>query len=559
MNTQSIIITIALQIFVLFLFIGAIRMSWRMVFGDTSPKKPGTKKQQTALAEELRRALISFLHFLMMIVQTVFRMVGWLFSHAAGRKKKSGKLYTARWATKREIQKLLSPWNKGVCIDGRRQLRQTDCYKNTMVIAASGMGKSSSVLLPTLLRLDRRSSAIVHDPSGELARKSEHWLRKRGFQVYHLNAAAPERSIRFNVLHSMTTEAAAQEYAEMIVSFAYRGGKQGDPFWSNSARNLLTALLCMLLPERERGFCTMENLRHLLSEFRKDPAALAGLAVQNLSDRMFAEYAAILSDTPNTLKNIALTVASTLAIFQNENVARVCSGHTVDVLRFRTEPSVLFLQVPERKIPKYNAFIAMVLEEFINRAAMVDRPHDVRKRDWLPIHFLLDEFGQMAVPGFAELVATIRKYRCMVTILLQEPAQLEAAYGKEKARVIVSNMYNRLYMAGQGLATLREVEAMMGRHTVAHDDPEGKKRESARALMTADELRLLQRGEAVFMQANSRPMFLHTRPWEKSFWLRRRVTLADPPNYEHLNDEMKLLSIPALQGTDMPASGAEAA
>lgn len=534
---------IIVNIACLILFLGMIGWAIRSVFGDKS-----SKKFQASIKGILRESwgiIHALLILIFTMIQSILRGIASVLLFLAGRKKKDKmKLYSARFASNSEIKKVLRRKHQGVCIDGRRQLSQEASCMHTSILAASGMGKSSSVLVPTLLKLRGKTSAIVHDPSGELARDCEHHLRKQGFEVYHLNVTDPDHSIRFSPLHGMKTEADAQEYAELIVDIAYQGKSQGDPFWSSSAVNLITSFLCMLLPEKDHGYCNMENLRHLLTSFRQDPATLSVLASRNLSDRMFGEYMATLNDKPETLKNICLTVMSILRIFMNENVARVCSGHTVDMRTFRDQPSVLFIQVPEHRIARYNPFLALVFAEIVTSSIIVPKPVDVKAKDWCSLHLLLDEFAQLYWPNFAGLAATVRKYKCALTILYQSPSQLNQTYTEAGAKTILSCMFNKLYMSGQGLAALQEVEALLGKKVVtkSHDESD---RETPRSLMTVGELRLIPRGQAVFLQTNGLPMKLKLVPYKHNWWLRRKIRPSQPPIYEADASEMNLIPLEA--------------
>lgn len=48
--------------------------------------------------------------------------------------------------------RMVSTWNKGVCINGRKKLSTTTSLEHTMVIGSSGTGKTSTVVIPGILK-----------------------------------------------------------------------------------------------------------------------------------------------------------------------------------------------------------------------------------------------------------------------------------------------------------------------------------------------------------------------------------------------------------------------
>lgn len=59
---------------------------------------------------------------------------------------------------------LLSPWNFGFNLTGNKKLSVKDSYQNSLIIASTGMGKTTVVLLPSLYSM--KGSFVIHDPSG---------------------------------------------------------------------------------------------------------------------------------------------------------------------------------------------------------------------------------------------------------------------------------------------------------------------------------------------------------------------------------------------------------
>src|SRR5574337_1302853 len=79
--------------------------------------------------------------------------------------KKKG--YAADFATEGT---LLSRWNKGFSLTGRKQITEKNSFMNCMIAGTTGSGKTQVALLPSLFSM--QGSFIVHDPANENFQKS---------------------------------------------------------------------------------------------------------------------------------------------------------------------------------------------------------------------------------------------------------------------------------------------------------------------------------------------------------------------------------------------------
>ncbi|MFA6089452.1 MAG: type IV secretory system conjugative DNA transfer family protein, partial [Candidatus Woesearchaeota archaeon] len=143
---------------------------------------------------------------------------------------------------------LLSRYNHGFCLTGRRNLTRKDSFQNALIIGGTGVGKSTVVLIPSLYTTI--GSKIIHDPSGELYSKSSGYLMQKGYDVKTLNFANPQNSSNYNPLTRAKTNSDIQKVASMLVETAL-GGKTKDPFWNTQATSLLTMLITILKTQSE--------------------------------------------------------------------------------------------------------------------------------------------------------------------------------------------------------------------------------------------------------------------------------------------------------------------
>ena len=72
----------------------------------------------------------------------------------------------------------------------------------------------------------------------------------------------------------------------------------------------------------------------------------------------------------------------------------------------------------------------------------------------VPVRFIMDDFATNArVPDFDNIISVIRSREIAVSIIIQSITQLDGIYGPEKARTIINNCDNMLYLGGQDIST----------------------------------------------------------------------------------------------------------
>ena len=108
---------------------------------------------------------------------------------------------------------------------------------NMAVIGTPGCGKTFSVCQPNI-RLSG-CSMVIDDKKGTLYRKHKSYLEEAGYQVYNLDLINFSGNARINPLDSIVN----REDIKRVAYFLIPESRAMDPFWDDSARILLEALL----------------------------------------------------------------------------------------------------------------------------------------------------------------------------------------------------------------------------------------------------------------------------------------------------------------------------
>lgn len=177
------------------------------------------------------------------------------------------------------------------------------------------------------------------------------------------------------------------------------------------------------------------------------------------------------------------------------------------------------------------------IARFKNSLAEFSIVQNTKEEAGSPFHIrmLMDEFANInEIPGFSEVLATVRKYNMSVVIILQSLSQLKKRYEKDYESII-DNCDTFIFLGSKGQETTEYVSKMLGNRTITvKNDSEsfnkGSKNHSSsysqtkRELMTPHELVMLPTNEQVIIVKSVYPFKLP------------KFTLENHPNYDQSAD-----------------------
>lgn len=422
--------------------------------------------------------------------------------------------YSAQFVSSRL---LLSKKATGFCLDGQRQLSDKHSFRNALIVGGTGVGKSTIVLIPSLLKLD--GTLIIHDPSGELYDRCAADLQRRGHQVHILDFSSPERSIRYNPIQYVKSVADANKLASLLV-YNTLGKSKGDPFWSLQATSLLSVCIRLVKREPEQRHHFRE-VRQMIQRLSIQPDRFLE-KMQSLDDLpLRREVEAFFQFDDKVKGGVIATVLSALYLFQDDTINQVTAGTGIRLNQLRQQKTALFIQNPLSDQRYYAALTSMFFEQlFANLLRWLPEPDDEN------VFCLIDEAGVLRIPSLADAIANVRKYRTGILLAVQDEKQLVSQYGVEEAQIIVSNCFAKQYFAGQSLASAMRIEELAG--SFVRVDETGQTH--IRPLITRDEVRTLPIDKAMLLAGNYSPMLLHLKPYFQHKSLLKRTKAQLPPN-----------------------------
>lgn len=404
---------------------------------------------------------------------------------------------------------------------------------HTMVIGITRSGKGETFVFPmvdVLSRAKGKPSLVFNDPKGELVAASYDTLIERGYEVYVFNILQQHMGIGFNPLH-LVVEAwkkgktsLAQQYANSVTHSLYHDPNAKDPFWSNSAKSLVTAIILALtedaLATGKEEKVTMYSVANFLATLGSDNDDDGNNALdlffqardENNPARMM--YATSNFAAGNTRSSIFSTAMDKLQIFTLEPNAKMTSYNSLDLeeVGFGNKPVAVFMVVPDFDSSNHvlaSIFVSQLYRVNAEKATMSQGGKMKRH-----VHLLLDEFGNMPpVDGMASMVTVGAGRGFRFHLIIQAYSQIKKGYGDD-TDTIIGNCSNQIYILTKDKATAEQYSALIGTKTITDISRSGKllstdkshsESTKERPLLMADELmNNMKEGESVVVRANKR-------------------------------------------------------
>lgn len=412
------------------------------------------------------------------------------------------------------------------------QLLIDDAPVHTMVIGITRSGKGETFVVPMIdvqSRASEKPSMVVNDPKGELAAASYETLTERGYDVHVFNLIQHDMSMGFNPLQLVIDSwkqgrySDAQKYANSVAYSLYNEPNAKDPFWSNSAKSLVTAIILALTEDMvnqgKEERVTMYSVANFLSTKGSDTDDEGDNALdlffkardENNPARMM--YATSNFATGNTRGSIFSIAMDKLQIFTLEPNAKVTGYNSLDLsqIGFGDKPIALFIATPDSD--KSNEVLASILVSQLYRVNSEKATKSKSGKMNRNVHFLLDEFGNMpTIEGMASMVTVGAGRGFRFHLIIQAYSQVKSMYG-ESSDTIIGNCSNQIYILTEDKSTAEHYSKMLGSRTITDVSRNGSlhsfdkshsESTKERALLTPDELMRLKEGQSVVIRVNKR-------------------------------------------------------
>lgn len=412
---------------------------------------------------------------------------------------------------------------------------------HTMMIGAAGCGKTAYWLYPNLeYACASGMSFLTTDTKGDLYRNYGNIAKEYyGYDIAIIDLRNPTKSDGNNLLHlvnkymdlykqeptNLTYKAKAEKYAKIIgKTIIFSEGDAAsfgqNAFFYDAAEGLLTASI-LLVAE----FAPPDQ-RHIVSVFKLIQDLLAPAKgtgknknhFQRIMEKLPPDHktrwfaGAALNTSDQAMQSVMSTAMSRLNAFLDSELEQIlCFDTAIDAEKFCSQKCAIFIVLPEENPATY-FMVSLLLQQLYREILMVADERGGALKD--RVMFYMDEFGTLPAISSAEMMySASRSRRLSLVSIIQSFQQLEKNYGREGAAIIQDNC--QITIAG-GFAPTSEtadiISKSLGSRTVmsgsvsrSKNDPSQSLQMIERPLMTADELKSMDRGNFIVMKTGTHP------------------------------------------------------
>lgn len=395
---------------------------------------------------------------------------------------------------------------------------------HVLAIGATRSGKTTGFVIPTLnvlLNKMNKPSLVISDPKQELYRGSAEKFRRAGYRVILLDftdyrhsdcwnpltkyyrayqqylqvveeveevSTADGRRLRFRgkiygdqrELVRDVNEIRDGYFAEVemgisaICQAVVPGTNEKDPYWDDSARDLLAAILHAMLEDSRTGVITEDNFSfdtvlRILDSFSDNSTKYDNGYFTNRNIETSRGYQiankCIIEQANNTRKCICSAFAAKLSKFRDTSVRRITCTNTFEMSRLDDgQPTVIFVSYKDEESLHYEVISLFLSSLYSELIAMARQKNNRLDR---PFYFLLDEFGNLPkFKDFDKVISACGGRNIWFLLVLQSYAQLYHTYGSEVAETIKDNLNTHIFFGTNNPQTKREFSEECGHKTV---------------------------------------------------------------------------------------------
>ncbi|QDE41486.1 type IV secretory system conjugative DNA transfer family protein [Luteibacter pinisoli] len=427
------------------------------------------------------------------------------------------------------------------------RLIQMSGQQFAILAAPTRSGKGVGIVIPNLLTY--AGSVVVLDIKQENFDLTSGWRARQGHDVHLFNPfAEDQRSSRWNPLHYVSAGVFRISDVMSIAETLYPDGSGDQKFWVSQARNAFVAFAMYLFEERDA-----KRRLGLASELAPEPtlgaifrlssgkgeeikAHLRQLAAAPfLGDEAQNAFANLLSQEERTFSSIMGSFREPLNMFINPVMDAATSGNDFLLTDLRRRKMSIYIGIQPNKLGECRTIINLFFSQLIKlNTKELPQQNPALKHQCL---LLMDEFTAIGrVDVLAHAVSFIAGYNLRLLPIIQSVSQLEAVYGADVARTLITNHALQIVYTPREQRDANEYSEMLGYTTVRKTsttrgrDVSRSEADERRALMLPQELKAMDaKKEVFFYEGIPHPVMCDKiRYYEEKFFMQRLLPKVEP-------------------------------
>ena len=383
-----------------------------------------------------------------------------------------------------------------------------------VLAAPTRSGKGVGVVIPNLLEYGE--SVVVLDIKQENFDLTSGWRAAQGQEIYLFNPFADDRRThRWNPLSYVSKDPAFRVSDLMsIAAMLYPDSDDKDKFWVSQARNAFMAFTLYLFEKAAHegaGTPTLGGVYRLSSGTGSEELKpyLQGLSqAPFLSADGRTAFAGLLSQADVTFASIMGSFKEPLNAWINPVLDAATSADDFRLDDVRKRKMTIYIGIQPNKLAESRLIVNLFFSQLINvNTKELPQNNPELKHQCL---LLMDEFTALGrVDIIAKAVAYMAGYNLRLLPIIQSMAQLDAVYGKELSRTIITNHALQIIYAPREQQDANDYSEMLGYTTLRRKNrtrSRGQGRSTSysesqerRALMLPQELKAMSPDKEIFL------------------------------------------------------------
>lgn len=327
------------------------------------------------------------------------------------------------------------------------------------IIGGSGSGKTSTVLLDTLLanfatgKNDFLTFAI--DIKGELHEKST-YSHSPDIMVVNPTDRTTVGWDAYYRLYDNPSDDLIIEAIEEIAQALIISNSPQNAFFTENARTMFTGLLIYFF---KSGESFIDGINKILeSEIQSLIEEITNQSEP--SDLWYKYLAKYAGKDAESVQDCMVEMTTSLSIFSKQDIKYCFRDNPIKAspYTFKENRSV-FLAIPEHMLESYRAILRLCTVQTLQE--LQRRSEDETK----PIIVLIDEFIRLGrLEGVFNALATLRSKKVMLMLAFQSLPQCEVIYSKAEAKVLTDNCRVKIVCEVSDPDSARTVQAWAGKY-----------------------------------------------------------------------------------------------
>ena len=382
-DTEDLWMLVVFAIFLLFLVaIAVVNLSTLASEGRLAGINPFP-----AFSSEYIKATLMF--YIIALGGILFSVKSYIFEFDKGigfTTEKSGKGYS-RWSKEKEIIQskkveevnILDKVSKaaGVPLLYKGDKVYVDNGENhTLVIGATGSGKTQTVIFPTVKILaKKRESMIITDPKGEIYEETANMLRARGYQVILLNFRDPQNGNAWNPMdlpYKLYREGNKDKAIELLDDLALNilydeNNKGGDPFWEKTSADYFSGVALGLFEDAKKDEININSISLATSvgedKFGGSTYIKEYFQSKDPTSAAYIKATSTVMAANETKQSILSVFRQKIQLFASrENLSEMLSHSDIDLRSIGEKPTVVYIVIQDEK-KTYHSLVTILLKQ----------------------------------------------------------------------------------------------------------------------------------------------------------------------------------------------------